>query len=274
MSLLPREVIAPSLAVHGGDFVFVSGLTALDRDTTARETQQILENLKLTLEACGSSLERVVKVNVLLHSMLEAPNMNEIYARFFPEPPPARTVCGARLPDGVKVIIECTAVRHGIAEAVVAKPRRDDTPPRHCEKRGDEAISQRAFSRSTIEPANPVLNVSRRANLPHVPGIRIGDYIFLSGMGPIDPLTGERRHGPIADQVRTTLNNVKHMLESAGSSLARVVRVHVVLADIADMAEMDRVYREFFPVDPPARTAWSMQLRFGNGCEIECVAVA
>jgi enamine deaminase RidA (YjgF/YER057c/UK114 family) len=52
------------------------------------------------------------------------------------------------------------------------------------------------------------------------------------------------------------------------------VRVHVVLADIAHMAEMDRVYREFFPVDPPARMVWSMQLRFGNGCEIECVALA
>jgi len=129
------------------------------------------------------------------------------------------------------------------------------------------------LQRSRVEPVNPVLNVSRSANLPHVPGIRIGDYLFLSGMGPIDPLTGERRHGPIAGQVRTTLNNVKHMLESAGSSLTRVVRVHVVLADIADMAEMDRVYSEFFPVDPPARTAWSMQLRFGNGCEIECVAL-
>ena len=127
--------------------------------------------------------------------------------------------------------------------------------------------------RSAIEPVNPVLNVSRSANLPHVPGIRVGDYIFLSGMGPIDPVTGGRRHGPIAEQVRTTLNNVKHMLESAGSSLTRVVRVHVVLADIADIAEMDRVYREFFPVDPPARTVWSMQLRFGNGCEIECIAI-
>ena len=67
---------------------------------------------------------------------------------------------------------------------------------------------------------------------------------------------------------------MQHLLESAGSSLDRVVRVHVVLADIADMAEMDRVYREFFPKDPPARMAWSMQLRFGNGCEIECVALA
>ena len=128
---LPREVIAPPLpglvakranwhasaAVRGGAFVFVSGLTAVDpatgeaiRDTTARETQRILENLRLILEAAGSSLERVVKVNVLVHSMLEAPNMNEIYARFFPEPPPARTVCGARLPDGAKVMIECTAL--------------------------------------------------------------------------------------------------------------------------------------------------------------------
>jgi 2-iminobutanoate/2-iminopropanoate deaminase len=128
--------------------------------------------------------------------------------------------------------------------------------------------------RSVVQPKNPRLNVSRSANLPHVPGIRVGDYIFLSGMGPIDPQTGERNHGPIAEQVRTTLSNVRHMLESAGSSLERVVRVHVVLADISHMAEMDQVYREFFPVDPPARTAWSMQLRFGNGCEIECVALA
>ena len=110
MSSLPREVIAPSVAVRGGAFIFVSGLTAPDRDTTSRETRQILENLKVILEGAGSSLDRVVKVNVLLHSMLEAPNMNEIYARFFPEPPPARTVCGARLPDGVKVMIECTAL--------------------------------------------------------------------------------------------------------------------------------------------------------------------
>ena len=106
-----------SLAVRGGAFVFVSGLTAVDpatgqavRDSTAGETQKILENLKLILEAAGSSLDRVVKVNVILHSMLEAQNMNEVYARFFPEPPPARTVCGARLLDGVKVMIECTAL--------------------------------------------------------------------------------------------------------------------------------------------------------------------
>ena len=81
------------------------------RGTTASETRHILTKLKQLLEAAGSSLDKVVKVNVLLHSMLEAPNMNEVYARFFPDCPPARTVCGACLPDGVKVIIECTALR-------------------------------------------------------------------------------------------------------------------------------------------------------------------
>ena len=106
-----------SPTVRGGDFIFVSGLTAVDLQTgervsgtTASETRVILGNLKALLEAAGSSLERVVKVNVLIHSMLEAPNMNEVYARYFPDPPPARTVCGARLPEGVKVIIECTAL--------------------------------------------------------------------------------------------------------------------------------------------------------------------
>ena len=129
---LQREVISPplpgldagrsfdqqvSMVVRGGAFLFVSGLTAVDPNTgermpgtTTSETHQILANLKLMLEAAGSSLDKVVKVNVLVDSILEAPNMNEMFARFFPEPPPARTVCGARLPDGVKVMIECTAL--------------------------------------------------------------------------------------------------------------------------------------------------------------------
>jgi 2-iminobutanoate/2-iminopropanoate deaminase len=125
--IIPSPVRAPdvagashqpaSMAVRGGDFIFVSGLTAVHlqtgermHGTTASETHQVLTNLRQLLEAAGSSLDKVVKVNVLLHSMLEAPNMNDVYARFFPDPPPARTACGARLPDGVKVMIECTAL--------------------------------------------------------------------------------------------------------------------------------------------------------------------
>jgi 2-iminobutanoate/2-iminopropanoate deaminase len=121
---LKREIILPgssdkpvSMVVRGGDFLFVSGLVAIDlqsgkrlQGTTASETRTILTNLRELLERSGSSLEKVVKMSVILHSMLEAPNMNDVYVRFFPDPPPARTVCGARLPDGVKVMIECTAL--------------------------------------------------------------------------------------------------------------------------------------------------------------------
>src|SRR5689334_4953197 len=130
------------------------------------------------------------------------------------------------------------------------------------------------LARTVIEPANPKLNVSRNANLPHSPGIRVGDYIFLSAMGPVDPDTGGRNLGPIAEQIRQTLRNMRHMLESAGSDLDRIVKITVVLADSGDYDELNRVWREFFPADPPARTACALQLSNGNGVEIECIALA
>ena len=106
-----------STLVRGGPFLFVSGLAAVDpatgqlaRGTTMGETRMILGNLKRMLEAAGSSMDKVVKVNVLLASMLKAVPMNDVYVQFFPDPPPARTVCGARLPDGCRVMIECTAL--------------------------------------------------------------------------------------------------------------------------------------------------------------------
>ena len=106
-----------SAVASGGDFLFVSGLIAVDlesgepvRGGTAGETRQILANLREVLEAAGSSLDKVVKMNVLLASINEAPAMNEVYRHFFLDPPPARTVCGARLPNGMKVMIECTAL--------------------------------------------------------------------------------------------------------------------------------------------------------------------
>jgi 2-iminobutanoate/2-iminopropanoate deaminase len=108
---------AASAVARGGDFLFVCGLIAVDlesgqpvRGSTAHETRQILANLKEVLEAAGSSLDKVVKMNVLLASMMEAPAMNDVYRHFFLDPPPARTVCGARLPNGMKVMIECTAL--------------------------------------------------------------------------------------------------------------------------------------------------------------------
>ena len=130
------------------------------------------------------------------------------------------------------------------------------------------------LSRTVIEPNNPRLNVSRNANLPHSPGIRAGEYIFLSGIGPVDPVTGGRNLGPIADQIRQTLQNMEHMLTFAGSGLDRIVKINIVLADIQDYDEMNRIWREFFSVDPPTRTTCALQLSNGNGVEMECIALS
>ena len=128
--------------------------------------------------------------------------------------------------------------------------------------------------RSVIEPANPKLNVSRNANLPHSPGIRVGDYIFLSGMGPVDWSPGGATSARLPSRSARRCVTSGTCSNSAGSSLNRVVKVTVVLADSGDYDELNRVWREFFPADPPARTTCALQLSNGNGVEIECIALA
>jgi 2-iminobutanoate/2-iminopropanoate deaminase len=129
-------------------------------------------------------------------------------------------------------------------------------------------------SREVIVPKNDKLNVSLNFNLPHSPGIRAGDFIFLSGMLSTDPETGERSPGTMAHETRQTLANMRHLLESAGSSLERVVKINVLLYDMLEFENMNRVYREFFPKDPPARTTCGVQLSGGMKIEIECIALA
>jgi 2-iminobutanoate/2-iminopropanoate deaminase len=130
------------------------------------------------------------------------------------------------------------------------------------------------LQREVIEPANPALDVSRNFNLPHSPGIRAGEFIFLSGTAAIDPATGEWAHGTVAAETRQILANMAHLLESAGSSLAKVVKVNVLIYSMLEYDNMNTVYREFFPVDPPARTVCGVQLSGGSKVEIECVALA
>jgi 2-iminobutanoate/2-iminopropanoate deaminase len=76
----------------------------------AHETRQTLTNMRHLLESAGSSLERVVKLNVLVYDMLEFENMNAVFKQFFPADPPARTVCGVQLSAGMKIEIECIAL--------------------------------------------------------------------------------------------------------------------------------------------------------------------
>src|SRR4051812_50129814 len=84
-----------------------------------------------------------------------------------------------------------------------------------------------------------------------------------------DPQTGERSPGTMAHETRQTLTNMRHLLESAGSSLERVVKINVLIYDLLEFENMNAVYRQFFPKDPPARTTCGVQLSAGGKNENE-----
>jgi 2-iminobutanoate/2-iminopropanoate deaminase len=127
--------------------------------------------------------------------------------------------------------------------------------------------------KQAIEPRKPDGDVSRRSDLPLSPAVRAGDFVFLSGMSAIDPATGEPAHGTVAAETRQILTNMGELLEASGSSLAKVVKVGVLIYSMLEYENMNSAYREFFPIDPPARTVCGAGLIGGHKVEIECVAL-
>ncbi len=114
----PQSVGPYSQATRAGDFIFCAGQGGFDPKTgrlvdggIREQTCQVLRNLGAILEAAGSNLSRVVKVTVFLHDWKYFKEMNEAYAGFFREKPPARsTVKGERWPEGSLVAMEAIAV--------------------------------------------------------------------------------------------------------------------------------------------------------------------
>ena len=107
---------------------------------------------------------------------------------------------------------------------------------------------------------------------PYSQAIRVGNLVFTSGQIPIDPATGSFVEGGIKEQTRQSLSNVRAILEEAGLSMANVIKTTVFLADMADFAEMNAVYAEFFAEPFPARSAVAVKtLPKGALIEIEVV---
>ncbi len=108
---------------------------------------------------------------------------------------------------------------------------------------------------------------------PYSQAIVVGGWVFCSGQIPIDPATGEVVEGGIEAQTHRVLQNLKAVLEAAGSSLEKVVKTTVFLQDIDDFALMNNVYASYFPHDPPARSTVEVaRLPRGVLVEIECIA--
>jgi 2-iminobutanoate/2-iminopropanoate deaminase len=110
---------------------------------------------------------------------------------------------------------------------------------------------------------------------PYSQAVRVGDLIYTAGQLGIDPETKAFVGDDIESQTRQALENVKAVLEAAGSCLEHAVKNTVFLQDMGEFSRMNAVYAEFFPENPPARSAVEVAaLPLGGRVEIECVAEA
>lgn len=122
-----------------------------------------------------------------------------------------------------------------------------------------------------VEPLSTYLE---RWQAPVTPVVRAGDIIYVSGLPPFDPGTGEVRSVPIERQAELVLDQMKLCLETAGTTLANVVKCNVYCTSVENFAAINTIYARYFPVDPPARIficvpAWPGQFDI----EMDCVAV-
>ena len=131
--------------------------------------------------------------------------------------------------------------------------------------------------KETVETVKQIIATEHapQAIGPYSQAVLAGGFVFASGQIPIDPETSRFVEGGIAEQTEQVLRNVSNLLEAAGTSLARVVKTTVFLADMNDFAAMNEVYARFFGTEPPARsTVQAARLPRDARVEIEVVALA
>lgn len=110
---------------------------------------------------------------------------------------------------------------------------------------------------------------------PYSQAIAYGDLVFVSGQGPVDVATGEIVHSDVLDEMRIAVENVRRVLEEAGSSLQKVLKVTLYLADMNDFQKVNRQYGEYFgPVFPARTTIQAARLPFDIKIEIDVIAAA
>ena len=108
---------------------------------------------------------------------------------------------------------------------------------------------------------------------PYSQATQIGDLLFVSGQVPIDPSTGAVVEGDVKAQAQQSLNNLKAILNAAGTNMGAVVKTTVFLADMNDFAAMNEVYAQFFQEPFPARSAVQVG-RLPKDAKVEIEAIA
>jgi reactive intermediate/imine deaminase len=247
-----RRVIAPpgpkpvgpySPGIVAGDFLYVSGQGARDRDgklpaTAEGQVRQTMENVKGIVEGAGLTLEHVVYSQVYLDNMANYETLDRVWKELFPKAPPARAVLGVhRMPTDTPVEITVVAFRD-------------------------------LARKKLIVPAG------YSSGMSWTPGVMAGDRLYLSGFFGSDVATGKVVDDPAA-QVQLALDNMKQTLAAAGMDFRHVVFVNPYLTDKAS-TEMNAIYAKHFEFgNTPARaTIRVSSLPGGNTIEFTGVAVA
>jgi len=242
-----RRVVPPDLGRQSGYPFYGSDI----KD----QTRFVLENIKANLEDAGSDLEHVVKTQVFILDCDLFAEFDEVWREFFATPPPRTTVQTG--PKGL--LVPGTLVEIDVI-AVVADADRQPEPV------------------SSDRTPQPIAN--------YTPAVRAGDLIFLAGQLATDFGEGgvatEARVDPnypfyssdIERQTEYTLENLKALIEDAGSDLDHVVKAQVFLKDLNDFSGFDDVWRQYFSTPPPRTTLQIAELLIGDALiEIDLIAV-
>ena len=129
------------------------------------------------------------------------------------------------------------------------------------------------LARIIVPPPRRGLDMAAGYGWPQSTAVRAGDYVFVSGVVAIDPDSGERMNGTVTSEAHRVFRNLELVLETAGSSLERLVQVHAMIYDRIEYDALNRVYCQYVPNGPPARTVWSVQIIDAFKVQLDAIAI-
>ncbi len=233
-----------SPGVVAGDLVFVAGQGSRDPKsgqhpaTLEDQVRQAIENVRTVLKAGGMDLSHAVSCHVYLDDLENYGRMNAVYGKLFTENPPVRTTIAVpALPDDSHVEVTCVAAR-------------------------DKAAKEAVY-RSGKPPARPGL-------FPN--GMRIGDWLFTSGVGSRNPQTQQHPEG-FDNQVKQVMDSLGQILKAGGVEFSNVVWANLYIDRPEDAAVLKKVYESYFPGRKPGSTT-SIVARIPGDSHVEITLLA